>query len=78
MVGYASSSCSLGTSDEADHELIRTKDRSCHSGQVKRDPESRKPWIPAFAGMTSKGSEPKVDFESTHYFKPLAFKARVV
>ena len=30
------------------------------------------------AGMTSKGNEPKVDFESTHYFKPLTFKARAV
>jgi len=24
-----------------------------YSGQVKRDPESRKNWIPAFAGMTT-------------------------
>jgi len=30
------------------------------------------------AGTTSKGNEPKVDFESTHYLKPLAFKARLV
>ncbi len=29
------------------------------------------------AGMTSKGNQPEVDFELTHYFKPLAFKARV-
>jgi hypothetical protein len=31
------------------------EEESCHSGQAKRDPESRifrKFWIPAFAGMT--------------------------
>ena len=61
-----------------DHEHVDTNHRSRHSGQVRRDPESRKPWIPASAGMTSKGNQPEVDFESTHYFKPLAFKERVV
>jgi len=38
----------------------------------------RKPWIPAFVGMTDKKENGQVDFKSTYYFKPLALKARVV
>jgi len=44
----------------------REKSGSCHSGQAKRDPESRiikEIWIPAFVGMTEQVTFARVSFE---------------
>jgi len=46
---------------------------------VERDPESRKPWIPASAGMTGRGRKMgQADLSRQHVEEPLAFEARVV
>ena len=43
--------------------------KGCHSGQAKRDPESRfikHFWIPAFAGMTAWGTFARASIVTIH------------
>jgi hypothetical protein len=47
---------------EAPAKLLKARG-NCHSGQAKRDPESRifrQFWIPAFAGMTNELTLPRI------------------